>query len=62
MAIFAAEGSINWPATLTMMCGGLVGSLIGARIARFAPREIMRWVVTLIGLALTIVYARRYWF
>ena len=62
MTVFAAQGSVNWPATLTMMCGALVGSVIGARIARYAPREVMRWVVTLIGVVLTCVYAWRYWF
>jgi uncharacterized membrane protein YfcA len=62
MMIFAVEGSINWPATLIMMVGGLVGSVIGARIARYAPKETMRWVVTLIGAVLTAVYAWRYWF
>ena len=36
--------------------------IIGARIARHAPREIMRWVVTGIGVILTAVYAWRYWF
>jgi len=60
--VFAVQGSIDWPATLTMMGGALIGSLIGARIARHAPREIMRWVVTAIGAILTIVYAWRYWF
>lgn len=60
--VFAAQGSIAWPATLVMMCGGLVGSVIGARIARHAPREIMRYVVTAIGIVLTAVYAWRYWF
>lgn len=60
--VFAAQDSINWPATLVMMSGALVGSLIGARIARYAPREVMRWVVVAIGALLTIVYAWRYWF
>jgi uncharacterized membrane protein YfcA len=62
MTVFAVEGSINWPAALTMMCGALIGSVIGARIARHAPRELMRWVVTIIGVVLTGVYAWRYWF
>ena len=36
--------------------------MIGARIARYAPREVMRWVVIAIGVVLTAVYAWRYWF
>ncbi|MGE3991210.1 sulfite exporter TauE/SafE family protein [Pseudorhodoplanes sp.] len=62
VTVFAVKGSIDWPATLVMMSGALIGSLIGARIARHAPREVMRWAVTLIGVALTLVYARLYWF
>jgi len=62
MAVFAIDGSINWPAALSMMGGALIGSFIGARIARYAPKEIMRWVVTAIGVILTAVYAWRYWF
>lgn len=60
--VFAADGSVNWSAALTMMSGALIGSIIGARIARQAPRELMRWVVTAIGVILTAVYAWRYWF
>jgi uncharacterized membrane protein YfcA len=61
VAVFALDGSINWAAALTMMCGTLVGSVIGARIARHAPRELMRWAVTAIGAILTAVYTWRYW-
>jgi uncharacterized membrane protein YfcA len=60
--VYAVQGSVDWPAMLTMMCGALVGALIGARIARYAPREIMHYVVTAIGVALTVTYAWRYWF
>lgn len=62
IVVFAAEGSVNWPAALTMMAGGLIGAVIGARIARYAPKETMRVVVTVIGAVLTVVYAWRYWF
>lgn len=62
MTVFAVQGSINWPAMFVMMTGTLIGGLIGARIARYAPREVMRWVVTAIGAVLTFVYAWRYWF
>jgi hypothetical protein len=62
VAIFAAKGSIDWPAALIMMGGALVGSVAGARLARHAPHGLMRWVVTAIGAALTVAYAWRYWF
>jgi uncharacterized protein len=62
VAVFALKGGVNWPAALAMTSGALFGALIGVRIARVAPREVMRWVVVAIGTALTIAYAWRYWF
>jgi uncharacterized membrane protein YfcA len=62
VAVFALKGGVNWPAALAMTSGALFGALIGVRIARIAPREVMRWVVVAIGTALTIAYAWRYWF
>ena len=62
IVIFAVQGIINWPATLAMMIGALIGSQIGTRIARYAPREVMRWVVIVVGLLLTVTYTWRYWF
>ncbi len=62
VAIFAVQGAIDWPATLVMMSGAVVGSVIGAWLARFAPRGAMQWVVTTVGVVLTVVYAWRYWF
>lgn len=60
--VFAVKGGINWPAAFAMTSGALFGALIGARIARYAPREVMRWVVVVIGAVLTVAYAWRYWF
>jgi uncharacterized membrane protein YfcA len=62
VGVFALKGGVNWPAALAMTSGALFGALIGVRIARIAPREVMRWVVVAIGAALTIAYAWRYWF
>jgi uncharacterized membrane protein YfcA len=62
VAVFALKGGVNWPAALAMTSGALFGALIGVRIARIAPREVMRWVVVAIGATLTIAYAWRYWF
>jgi uncharacterized membrane protein YfcA len=61
-AVFALKGGINWPAALAMTGGAIFGAQIGVRVARNAPREVMRWVVVVIGAALTIAYAWRYWF
>jgi len=62
MLVFAWKGGINWPAALAMTSGALFGAVIGANIAKYAPREVMRWAVVIIGAILTIVYAWRYWF
>ena len=62
VAVFALKGGVNWPAALAMTSGALFGAVIGVRIARIAPREVMRWVVVAIGATLTIAYAWRYWF
>jgi uncharacterized membrane protein YfcA len=61
-AVFAWKGGINWPAALAMTGGAVFGAQIGVRIARNAPRQVMRWAVVVIGAALTIAYAWRYWF
>lgn len=61
-ALFVVQGIVHWPAALLMMGGALVGGLIGAQVARYAPRDIMRVVVIAVGCLLTIVYSWRYWF
>lgn len=60
--VFAVEGAVAWPQTLTLMAGTVVGGLIGAHIARTIPHNIMRVVVVVVGAALTVDFARRYWF
>ena len=60
--IFASQGAIVWPQTLTMMAGALAGGLLGGRLGRVVPRAAMRWVVVAAGAVLTAIYAERYWF
>lgn len=62
VAVFAAKGAVHWPMMLLMTSGALFGAQIGVRVARHAPREVMRFVVIVIGALLTVVYAWRYWF
>jgi uncharacterized membrane protein YfcA len=59
---FATQGSVAWPQTLTMMAGTIVGAFIGARIAQVLPNDAARGLVVVVGAALTLVYAWRYWF
>lgn len=60
--VFAVMGAIHWGPALVMMAGAIAGGIIGARIARYAPRGVMRVVVVALGALLTVAYARRYWF
>lgn len=60
--VFTAFGAVSWPHCLIMMAGGMAGGLIGAKVAQIAPREIMHYAVVIIGAALTVLFAWRYWF
>ncbi len=51
-----------WPQTLALMAGTVVGGLAGAYLARVIPRNVVRVLVVAVGAALTISFARRYWF
>jgi uncharacterized membrane protein YfcA len=60
--IFIFQGAVIWPQTLALMAGTIVGGLIGARIARVIPRNVVRVMIVLVGAALTVAFAKRYWF
>ena len=60
--IFISQGAVVWPQTLALMAGTIVGGLIGARIARVIPRNVVRVLIVAAGAALTVEFARRYWF
>ncbi len=62
VAIFSAQGAVLWPQTLALMTGTIAGGLIGAQIARVIPRHVVRVLIVVIGAALTVAFARRYWF
>lgn len=59
--VYATRDTIAWKPVLIMVVGGIGGAWIGTRIARVAPRELMRRAVIAMGAVLTIVYAARYW-
>lgn len=60
--VFATQGAVLWPETLALVAGTIGGGLIGAYVARIIPRNVVRVFVVLVGAALTIAFARRYWF
>jgi uncharacterized membrane protein YfcA len=61
-AIFTMQGAVVWPQTLALMAGTIGGGLIGARIARVMPRNVVRVLIVIVGAALTVSFAKRYWF
>jgi len=61
-SVFAFQGAVMWPQTLALMAGTIGGGLIGSWLARVIPREIVRVLIVIAGAALTVAFARRYWF
>lgn len=59
--VYATRDAIAWKPVLIMVIGGICGAWIGTRIARIAPRELMRRAVIAMAAVLTMVYAARYW-
>jgi len=60
--VFATQGAVLWPQTLALAAGTIAGGLIGAYVARVIPRNIVRVLIVVVGAALTVAFARRYWF
>jgi len=60
--VFTTQGAVLWPQTLALAAGTIGGGLIGAYVARIIPRNVVRVLVVAVGAALTIAFARRYWF
>jgi uncharacterized membrane protein YfcA len=58
---FIANGAVSWPETLVMMAGCLFGAYGGGHLARRLRQEAMRWVIVVVGAALTAVFAWKYW-
>jgi uncharacterized membrane protein YfcA len=60
--VFSLQGGVVWPQTLALMGGCIAGGVIGAYVARMIPQRIMRVFIVVVGAALTIAFAERYWF
>jgi uncharacterized protein len=56
VVIFAIDDKVVWPIGLVMMIGSIAGGYAGARIGQRLPREVVRWVVIILGLGLTAWY------
>jgi len=53
MIIYATSNQVAWHAGLIMMCGGIFGGYVGARVAQKCPPEPIRWLVSAIGFSMT---------
>ena len=60
--VFATQNAVLWPQTIALAAGTIVGGLFGAYVARVIPRQVIRVAIVVVGAALTIEFARRYWF
>jgi uncharacterized membrane protein YfcA len=60
--IFIAQGAVAWPQTLSLMVGMIAGGLAGAYVARIIPPRFARGMIVFVGAALTISFAKLYWF
>ena len=59
--IFVARGVISWPETLVMMSACIVGGFLGGKALAVISAATMRSAIIVIGCAMTLFYAWRYW-
>ncbi len=50
---FALAGVIIWHWMLVMCCGAVIGGYFGARVARKASPELIRWIVIVVAVSMT---------
>jgi len=60
--IFVLHGAIAWMQTIVMLSGALIGGYLGGTLIRILPSDVVRWFVIVAGLAMSLIYAARYWF
>jgi uncharacterized membrane protein YfcA len=53
IVVFAAGGTVHWPFAAIMAVAASAGGFAGAHFALRIPREVVRWIVIMIGLALS---------
>ncbi len=52
---FAATGLVNWPDAIVIAAGSMIGGYSGAALAQRIPQKAVRWLITGIGAALTLI-------
>jgi uncharacterized protein len=61
IVFFIWAGLISWGPTLVMMLGTLVGGYTGIKLTHILPAAVVRGVIVICGVAMTLIYAWRYW-
>jgi hypothetical protein len=61
IAIFIWKGVVDWPHTLVMLGGAVIGGFLGGWLVRVLPPAAVRGAVIAAGTAITFYYAWRYW-
>jgi uncharacterized membrane protein YfcA len=57
-----ALGPINWAAVVPLAVGMFIGAMLGPRVARRLPADVLRWSVALLGMALAVeLFVRPSW-
>ena len=52
--IFIVFSPVDWAAVLPLSIGMFAGSMIGPRLARHIPANVLRWLVALLGIGLAV--------
>jgi uncharacterized protein len=52
--IFTIFGPVDWAAVVPLSIGMFVGSMIGPRLARHLPANVLRWLVALLAIGLAV--------
>jgi hypothetical protein len=59
--LFVTADLVRWPETLAMLAGASAGGWTGGRLAAVLPPATVRRIIVGVGVAMTAVYAWRYW-
>jgi uncharacterized protein len=62
VVIFSLQSVVRWPETLIMLGGAIVGGYAGGHLIRLLPPSLIRRGIIVAGAAMTLIYAKRYWF
>ncbi|MBA3457298.1 MAG: sulfite exporter TauE/SafE family protein [Deltaproteobacteria bacterium] len=57
--VFVIWGPIDWQIAAVMMVGSLLGGASGGVLARHIPPVVLRWLIVVIGLAISAIYLAR---